>query len=175
MTFFQEETMDTFHAITPGQITDNTFTLINKDWMLITAGSRDSFNSMTGAWGGLGVLWEKKVAFCVVRPTRYTYEFLERSATFTLSFLEEQYRDILTYCGSRSGREVNKVAETGLTPLFDDNAIYFAEARLVLICRKIYFQDFDPANFLHPKIEEFYPLKDYHRMYVGEIKNCLKR
>ncbi len=92
-----------------------------------------------------------------------------------MSFLEEEYRDILTYCGTKSGRDVNKVEETGLTPVFDGQATYFAEARLVLICRKIYFQDLVPDHFLDPDIDQFYPLKDYHRMYVGEIVKCLKR
>jgi flavin reductase (DIM6/NTAB) family NADH-FMN oxidoreductase RutF len=167
--------MNTFQEITPENLVDNPFKLIGKDWMLITAGTKESFNTMTGAWGGLGVLWNKNICFCVIRPNRYTYEFMERSDIYTLSFLEEQYRDILTYCGTKSGRDVNKVAEKNLAPVFEDDLVYFAEARLVLICRKIYFQDITPANFLVPEIDEFYPLKDYHRIYVGEIARCLIR
>lgn len=164
---------NTFKEIGPEGLTDNPFKLIGKDWMLITAGTKKSFNTMTGAWGGLGVMWGKDVAFCVVRPTRYTFEFMERSSQFTLSFFEEQYRDILTYCGTKSGRDVNKVAGAGLTPVVTDKEIYLAEARLVLVCKKIYFQDLRPGNFLVPEIEEFYPLKDYHRLYVGEVVKCL--
>lgn len=167
--------MNAFQIISPENLVDNPFKLIGKDWMLITAGAKESFNTMTGAWGGLGVLWGKNICFCVIRPNRYTYEFMERSDVFTLSFLEEQYRDALTYCGTKSGRDVNKTAETKLTPVFNDDSIYFAEARLVLVCKKIYFQDMMPANFLAPEIDEFYPLKDYHRMYVGEIARCLSR
>jgi flavin reductase (DIM6/NTAB) family NADH-FMN oxidoreductase RutF len=167
--------MDNLKEINPENLVDNPFKLIGKDWMLITAGTRESFNTMTGAWGGLGVLWYKNVCFCVIRPNRYTYEFMEKCSSYTLSFLEEQYRDVLTYCGTKSGRDVNKVTETGLTPVFDNDSIYFAEARLVLICKKIYFQDMIPAHFLDPAIDEFYPLKDYHRMYVGEIVRCLRR
>ncbi len=167
--------MERHREIGPEDIRDNPFKLIGKDWMLITAGSKEAFNTMTGAWGGLGVLWERKVCFCVVRPTRYTYEFMEKSARFTITFLDEQYRDILTYCGSRSGRDVNKVVETGLTPVFENDAVHFAEGRLVLVCRKIYHQDVDPSCFGDEKIEDFYPLKDYHRMYVGEIVRCLTR
>ncbi|MCX5805432.1 MAG: flavin reductase [Proteobacteria bacterium] len=167
--------MKTFQEIIPENLVDNPFKLIGKDWMLITAGTKQSFNTMTGAWGGLGILWNKNICFCVIRPNRYTYEFMERSDIYTLSFLEEQYRDILTYCGTKSGRDVNKVTETNLTPVFDNDSVYFAEARLVLICRKIYFQDIMPAHFLSPEIDEFYPLKDYHRMYVGEIARCLKK
>lgn len=167
--------MDNFKELRAKEIGDNPFKLIGKDWMLITAGTKDSFNTMTGAWGGMGILWEKEVCFCVIRPTRYTFEFMEKSDRFTLTFLEEQYRDILTYCGSKSGRDVNKVTETGLTPVSTGDAVYFAEGRLVLVCRKIYHQDMMPANFADPKIEDFYPLKDYHRMYVGEIERCLGR
>ncbi len=167
--------MNAFQKISPENLVDNPFKLIGKDWMLITAGTKESFNTMTGAWGGLGVLWSKNICFCVIRPNRYTYEFMERSDVFTLSFLEEQYRDALTYCGTKSGRDVNKTAETNLTPVFNDDSIYFAEARLVLVCRKIYFQDILPANFISPEIDEFYPLKDYRRMYVGEIARCLSR
>jgi flavin reductase (DIM6/NTAB) family NADH-FMN oxidoreductase RutF len=167
--------MGDFKEIGPEEIGDNPFKLIGKDWMLITAGTKDAYNTMTGAWGGLGVLWERKICFCVIRPTRYTYEFMEKSDRYTLTFLDEHYRDILTYCGSKSGRDVNKVTETGLTPVSTGDAVYFAEGRLVLVCRKIYHQDITPDNFADPKMDEFYPLKDYHRMYVGEIQQCLTR
>ncbi len=164
-----------FKEIKPELITDNPFKLIGSDWMLITAGSKESFNTMTGAWGGFGIMWAKNVAWCVIRPNRHTYTFIEESPFYTLSFLEEQYRDILTYCGTKSGRDVNKVTETGLTPVFGENGIYFAEARLVLECKKIYFQDILANNFLSSEIEEYYPQKDYHRMYLGEIVKTLTR
>ncbi|MEK6744749.1 MAG: flavin reductase [Nitrospirota bacterium] len=133
------------------------------------------FNTMTASWGGLGVLWERKVATCFIRPTRYTFDFAERSAYFTLTFFEERYRTALTYCGTHSGRDTDKVREAGLTPVKEDGIIYFSEARLVLACRKIYSQDIDPGRFLDPKINDMYPQKDYHRMYIGEIVKCLVR
>jgi flavin reductase (DIM6/NTAB) family NADH-FMN oxidoreductase RutF len=163
-----------FTVTDPEKITDNPFKLIGSDWMLITAGSRESFNTMTASWGGMGVIWNKKVCFCVVRPTRHTRLFTDSSSYFTLSFFEEQYREVLNYCGTHSGRDVNKIKETRLTPLFGDDTIYFAEARLVFQCKKMYYQDIDPGNFLDPTIDERnYPLKDYHRLYVGEIVSCL--
>jgi flavin reductase (DIM6/NTAB) family NADH-FMN oxidoreductase RutF len=167
--------MKSFKGINPESITDNPFVLIGSGWMLIAVGTEAAFNMMTASWGGLGILWEKKICYCVVRPTRYTYTFMEKSDLFTLSFLEEQYRDILTYCGTISGRDVNKAVEMGLTPVFDNGAIYFAEARMVLVCRKLYFHDITPDHFIDPSIDEFYPQKDYHRMYVGEIINCLEQ
>jgi len=163
----------TLKEVKPYHITDNAFKLIGKDWMLITSGIPGSFNSMTASWGGLGVLWEQPVAFCFVRPTRYTYEFMERSPKFSLSFFEERYRKALTFCGSHSGRDTDKIAGSGLTPRIDGTSIYFAEARLVLLCRKIYFQDISPDCFLDPKTHDLYPQKDYHRMYVGQIEKCL--
>ena len=164
-----------FIEISPEAMTDNTFKLIGKDWMLVTTGTEASFNTMTAAWGGLGVLWDKKICFCVIRPTRYTYAFMEKSEGFTLSFFEERYRDVLTYCGTKSGKDVDKIAKTGLTPVFENGAVYFSEARLVMISRKMYIQDIVPDNFLDPGMDRFYPEKDYHRMYVGEIRKCLRK
>jgi flavin reductase (DIM6/NTAB) family NADH-FMN oxidoreductase RutF len=161
--------------IDPEDIKENVFKLIGKDWMLITAGVPDRFNTMTASWGGLGVLWEKKVCFSVVRPTRYTYKFLEESATYTLSFFSDEFREALTICGTKSGRDIDKVRESGLTPTFDGSAISFKEARLVFECRKLYFQDIVPTNFMDSGLERYYPEKDYHRLYVGEIVRCLTR
>ncbi len=163
----------TFHEIGPEHLTDNPFKLVGSDWMLITAGTPEKFNTMTASWGGLGVLWERKVAFCFVRPNRYTYEFIESSPTFTLSFFGEEHRKALQFCGSHSGRNTDKVKGAGLTPVHEVGAVYFKEARLVIVCRKIYFQDISPERFLDPRIESMYPQKDYHRMYVGQIAKCL--
>ena len=165
-----------FKTIDPADLPDNPFDLVGEKWMLITAGSKKAFNTMTASWGGMGVLWAKKVCFCVVRPGRHTYRFIEAGRLFTLSFFDESFRDALTFCGSHSGRDVDKVRQTGLTPVFANGGVYFAEARLVFACKKIYYQDIDPAHFLDPSMDKgFYPLKDYHRMYVGEIKTCLVR
>jgi len=166
--------MTNFTEIVPEQLGESAFKLIGSDWMLITAGGIDSFNTMTASWGGLGVIWGKNVCYCVIRPGRHTYEFMENGDAFTLSFFEEKYRRALTYCGSKSGRDVDKVKETGLTPMRSESgSVYFEEARLVLECRKMYFQDIDPANFLDPTIAENYPERDYHRVYIGEILKCM--
>lgn len=153
---------------------DNPFKLMDKDWMLITAGTLDSFNAMTASWGGVGVLWNKKVAFCFVRPTRYTYQFMEKYEFFTLTFFKEEFREILNLCGEKSGRDTDKTKETGLKPLKSpNNSIYFEQARLVFECKKIYCDGIKPELFLDDKIHKAYLLKDYHRMYIGEILNCL--
>ena len=149
----------------------NVFSLIGDQWMLLTAGTPERCNTMTASWGGLGVLWGINVAACYIRPQRYTYEFVERSGFFTLSFFGEEYRKALTLCGSKSGRDIDKIKECGLTVSASaGNAPYFQEAELVLVCRKLYWQDIDPAHFLDPDLDgRWYPEKDYHRMYIGEI------
>ena len=147
--------------------------LLANRWMLLTAGdfSARQFNSMTIAWGGFGTIWYKPFAQVVVRPTRYTREFMEKYDTFTLCAFPPQCKPALQLIGSKSGRDGNKIAEAGLTPVASSKAgaPVFAEADLVIECRKIYWQDFDPSHFLDPAIEGFYPQKDYHRIYYGEI------
>ncbi len=158
------------------QVTDNPFKLIGADWMLITAGGPGHWNTMTASWGGLGVLWDHNVCFCFVRPTRHTWSFMERTVRFTLSFFDEEYRDALAFCGAHSGRDVDKAAETGLTPeALESGAMTFAEARLVIEARKIYAHDIDPTRFIDPAVTRFYPAKDYHRMYIGAVEKCLIR
>ncbi len=166
--------MHTFVEITPEEIQENPFALIGKEWMLITAGQPDSLNTMTASWGGLGVLWNTPVSYCFVRPTRYTYEFLEREEYYTLSFLEAGQRPALQLCGRRSGRDGDKIAEAGLTVRTDQAAPYFDEAVLTFVCRKMAVQDMDPAGFLDPTIAGHYN-NDYHRVYIGEIVKVLRR
>lgn len=165
---------NTFTKIEPSEIQSNPFKLVGADWMLITAGPSDVYNTMTASWGGMGVFWNRNVIWCVIRPQRYTYEFMEKADTFTLSFFDEEYRDALVLCGTKSGRDIDKAAATGLTPVDGnlEDTTAFKEARLVIECRKIYFQDLVPKNFVDPSIDENYPQKDYHRMYFGEIINC---
>lgn len=167
--------MATFTEINPFAIQDNPFTLIGKDWMLITAGETDSMNTMTASWGGLGVLWNKPVSYCFVRPTRHTYGFMEDRDFYSLSFFEPSYRSALELCGRVSGRDTDKIADAGLTPCTDREAPYFDEARLVLVCRKLYTQDIDPARFIDTSLAQHYPDADYHRVYVGEVVRVLRR
>lgn len=164
-----------FIEIRPEQIEENVFRLIGYDWMLITAGTINHYNTMTASWGAFGVLWDKPVCFCFIRPSRYTFEFMEKHNTFTLSFFDESYRRVLEYCGSQSGRHVNKIERCGLTPVEAQNrSVYFQEARLVIECCKLYFQDVNPSAFLAETLATIYPQQDYHRMYIGEIVRVLQ-
>jgi flavin reductase (DIM6/NTAB) family NADH-FMN oxidoreductase RutF len=145
----------------------------NDGWFLLTAGdfSKRDFNTMTVSWGSLGTIWNRPFAQVVVRPTRYTHGFMERHETFTLSAFPPSYRETLRFLGTRSGRDGNKIAEARLTPMAATRvaAPCFAEADLVIECRKMYWHDIDPAHFLDPAIAEHYPARDYHRAYFGEI------
>jgi flavin reductase (DIM6/NTAB) family NADH-FMN oxidoreductase RutF len=147
--------------------------LWDRQWFLLTAGdfATGVFNAMTGGWGSLGVMWGRPFAQVVVRPVRYTFQFIEKFDSFTLSAFPDDCHDALLLLGSKSGREGDKIAESGLTPQASTRvgAPCFAEAELVLECRKIYSDNFDPARFLDPTIDRNYPEKDYHRMYFGEI------
>jgi flavin reductase (DIM6/NTAB) family NADH-FMN oxidoreductase RutF len=166
--------MKKFFEISPLDMRENVFNQIGRDWMLITAGRKGSFNTMTASWGGLGVLWNTNVSFIFVRPSRYTYEFIEREKYYSLSFFPDGNRRALQFCGSHSGRDTDKIASTGLTPVFDAQAPYFEQCRLSLICRKLYYQDIDASQFLDPAISGNYLKDDYHRVYVGEIIKVLQ-
>ena len=165
-----------FEKIDPKALDQNVFSLIGDQWMLITAGTKDQCNTMTASWGGLGVLWGKPVATVYIRPQRYTLEFVEREDTFTLCFFGEEYRKALALCGSKSGRDMDKVKECGFTVATAEGAPYFEEADLVLVCKKAYWQDMDPTHFLDGEIDgKWYPQKDYHRIFIGEIETVLKK
>lgn len=157
--------------IEPKALEENVFSLFDDQWALITAGTAENCNTMTASWGGLGVLWHRPVATIYVRPQRYTYEFIEREDYFSLSFFEEEWREQLSYCGTASGREEDKFAACGFHVEYDQ-APYIREARLVLLCKKLYHHDLDPAHF-PPEAREFYD-NDYHRMYIGEIVQVLR-
>jgi flavin reductase (DIM6/NTAB) family NADH-FMN oxidoreductase RutF len=161
-------------VVKPEEIRDNPFDLVGNGWMLVTAGTVGKWNTMTASWGCLGVLWRKPVAVCFVRPTRHTFAFIDGAEHYSLSFFGEEHRKILDYCGSHSGRDTDKAAATGLVPVdLGGKAVSFEQARLVLLCRKLYSQDFDPKLFLDPAIEALYPAKDYHRIFIGEVERCL--
>jgi flavin reductase (DIM6/NTAB) family NADH-FMN oxidoreductase RutF len=163
-----------FKEVKAEELNINPFTLIGKEWLLITAGTENAFNTMTASWGGLGVFWNKNAATIYVRPTRYTRKFVDDNDTFTISFYKEEYRKALALCGKVSGRDVNKVEQAGLTPVFEDNATYFEEAHMVMICKKMYHTNIDPKTFDEAKYDELmYPLKDYHGLFIGEIVKVL--
>lgn len=156
------------------ELSMNPMTLIGKEWMLITAGTEErGYNTMTASWGHLGHLWNRHTSVCYVRPQRYTKEFIDREDLYTLCFFPG-YKKELSYLGSHSGRDEDKVAKMGLTPVFGEGYTYFAEASLVLVCRKLYRAPLTETGFVDKEVlEKNYPKRDLHDLYVGEIVKVL--
>ena len=149
----------------------NPFELIGRDWYLITSGTSVSdYNTMTASWGSMGIMWGKPVFTCGIRHNRYTFEFSEKNGLITFSFFDsDKYRPMLSFCGSKSGRDHDKAMETGITPVEIDGAVSFEEARLVLVCRKLYAQDLEKEKFTDKSLLNFYENDPVHRMYTTEI------
>ncbi|MGP1471855.1 MAG: flavin reductase family protein [Schwartzia sp. (in: firmicutes)] len=168
--------MAQFREIPPSEISDNPFTLIGQDWMAVTAAAEGRVNTMTASWGGLGILWGLPVATIYVRPQRYTREMIDGSRTFSLSVFDEAHRPTLSYFGSVSGRDADKIEVSGLTVAYERETPYFAEARLVLLCRKLYRQALSPEDFVDPVLaHQWCPDGDYHILYVGAVEKVLRR
>ncbi len=157
------------------KLKDRIIAMFSDDYFLLTAGSYEKFNTMTCSWGAFGHLWNKPITCVFVRPERYTYQFMESSEFFTLSFFNHIHREKLEFLGSCSGRDFDKVALSGLTPIkFEKTHVYFAEAKMVFVCRKLYSQGLLKKNFIDQKIcDSIYPHNDFHRMYVGGIEKLL--
>ena len=167
--------MATFRDYDWRTLSENVWRLIGNDWMLVTAGSMASWNTMTASWGGFGHLWNMDVVFAFVRPSRHTLSFMEKNEGFTIAFLGPERRDVLQVCGSTSGRDTDKAAVAKITPrLFAapdiPGRVSFEEARLVLSCRKVHAQDLDPRGFIDPRIAANYTGGDLHRLYVGAVE-----
>lgn len=177
--------MSAFKKISPEELSDNAFKLIGKDWMLVTSANDDGltcgkdYNTMTASWGGIGILWNKPAAFVFIRPQRHTFTFTEANDRMTLSFFDESYRPALSYCGKFSGREKDKAADCGLTPVFDTTAdgraVWFDEAKLVLKVKKLYEDDLKKDAFTDKSCLANYKADDFHKMYICAIEEVLVR
>lgn len=160
--------------IKPEELQKNPFQMIGKEWLLVTAEKDGKVNTMTASWGGVGIMWNKPVAYIFLRPQRYTKEFVDQADTFSLSVMGEEYRKTLGYFGSVSGRTEDKIAKSGLQVVYDGSTPYFEAANTVMVCRKLYAQFYDPACFIDKSLDEQnYPKKDYHMMYIAEIEKVL--
>ena len=157
-------------------INENIFKLIGKDWMLVAAQKDGKTNAMTASWGFAGVMWGKNCLITAIRPQRYTKEFIDGSDTFSITILPDGYRDTLNYFGSVSGRDEDKIAKSCLTVEKCENTPYFAEGKLVLICRKMFAQEIKAESFIDKEaLEKWYPNNDLHTLYVAEIVKVLEK
>lgn len=147
--------------------------LFDEQWCLLTAGDyrAGDFNTMTIAWGAVGTMWSRPFTFVAVRHSRHTYGFMQRYETFTVSAFPQEYKKALSYLGSHSGRDEDKILISGLTPQASSKVIApsFEEAELVIECQKIYADDLNPVHFIDQTLYDLYPNRDFHRIYYGEI------
>ena len=152
------------------KVSINPFTKFAKDWALVTAGTKEKFNSMTIAWGGMGTLWRVPVLQIFIRPNRYTFKFLEENEYFTVSFYDKKYKKALGIMGSKSGKDFDKVQLTGLTPKFLENGITYEEATETYVCKKIYMKEMDKSKFPE-KVSDMYKDEPAHYVIFGELVN----
>ncbi len=145
------------------------FEQFDKKWALLTAGNKDKFNTMTVSWGGMGTLWGKSVATVYVRTSRYTHEFMDSEDYFTLSFYPEEFKKTLGVLGSKSGRDMDKMKDSGLTPKEVDDSMTFEEAEVTLVCKKIFKQRLDVAKIPEDIVKQYYTGDAEHDMYIGEV------
>ncbi|SDB47621.1 Flavin reductase like domain-containing protein [Ruminococcaceae bacterium FB2012] len=146
------------------------FTKIGAEWMLVTAGTEKGFNTMTASWGFAGIMWNKPCVIAAIRPQRYTKRFIDSNELFTLSFYPADFRKELAFCGSNSGRDVDKCEKTGLVPVAVDGSVAFEQAQRILVCRKLYAQQMTESSFIDRTIiDSQYRTGDYHTAYYGEI------
>lgn len=161
-----------YKKIPAKNIPGNVIKMLSQDWMLITAGNGSEFNMMTASWGGLGYLFEKPTAFCFINPTRHTYPLMEKYETYTLSFYTEAYRTVLEYCGNNSGRDKDKVKESGLTPVnMPSGSKAFQEAWMIIECRKLVSQSLSQESIANEEVRKEWIGKPVNKMFVGEIIN----
>ena len=157
----------------------NPFTMIGNEWMLVTAGNEQTgCNTMTASWGNLGCLWGNNdpTAVIYLRPSRYTKKFVDEEERFSLCVMDKSFKKEMTYIGTVSGRDEDKIAKTGLTPVYADGTVYFAEAKLVFVCKKVYAAKMLEKDILtREPIKQWYPLRDYHTLYIGRIEKVLVR
>lgn len=162
--------------IKPELLNENPFKMIGKDWLLLTARKEGKVNTMTASWGGVGVLWNKNVAYLFLRPQRYTKEFIDASDRLSISVLPEEYRKVLGYLGRVSGRDEDKITNSGLTVKDIEGVPGFEEARLTIVAKKLYAQELKEECFIDTAIiEKDYKAKDFHTMYVVEIEKILEK
>lgn len=149
---------------------------IKNGWMLITASKPDrSVNTMTASWGGFGIMWNKEIVWVVIRPQRYTKEFVDANDSFSLTFFNKNYKKQLSYLGKVSGHDEDKIAHSNLTLAYHKGVPYFEEAEVAVFARKLYAQPMHEEFFIDPKpITDWYPEKDFHILYMAEITGIIK-
>lgn len=149
------------------------FSRFNDRWALVCAGGRAGFNAMAISWGGLGTLWSRPAATVYVKPIRYTWEFLQKNDYFTVIFLPDRLKKAVGVMGSHSGRDCDKVRLAGLTPVFLENGVTFAEAETTLVCRRMYTQNMTRDTMPADVIADHYTDEEPHTVFIGQVTEIL--
>ena len=157
------------------EFTTDILSVFDKKWALLPAGKEDSFNTMTVSWGGLGTIWNKPVATVYVRTSRYTHDFMDANEYFTVSFYPEECRKVLSVLGSKSGRDMDKMKDSGLTPVRTGESMSFKEAEVTIVCKKIFKQQLETANMPKEVAKAMYEGQAPHDMYIGEIVDIIRK
>lgn len=159
--------------VRPDDFEESVFKVIGKEWLLVTGEAEGRSNAMTASWGGMGIMWGKPVAFIFIRPSRYTKEFVDKAEGLTLSVFGEDRRQMMNYFGTVSGRDEDKIAKSGLTVKHDNGRTYYDEARVTMLCHKLYAQELKQECFVDKVADERWYQDDYHTMYIVEIEKIL--
>ena len=168
--------MNKFIEVKPENFQVSPFEMIGNEWMLITAGTPEQLNTMTASWGGLGVMWAKNVSYVVIRPQRFTKEFIDSNDSLSLCFFDSSFKKQLGYLGTVSGRDEDKIKNAQLTVCYEDGVPYFDEAKTVIICKKLYSQEYKPECFIDTELDsKFYAAADHHTLYISEILKIMNR
>lgn len=167
-----------FRVISPDEFERSPFRLIGKEWLLITApddSKASGANAMTASWGNMGILWNKPVATVFVRPQRYTFSLCESADRFALCVLPDEHRNALKLCGTKSGKDTDKLAECGLDCIEVDEVKIIEKSSVAMICKKLYADDIKKDHFIDKEQIKHYPTDDFHRFYILEIEKILVR
>ena len=151
------------------------FEKFNRQWAIVTAGNKDSFNGMTISWGSMGTVWGKSVITVYVRPDRYTFEFMKKNDRFTVSFFPEEKRKALDVMGSLSGRDTDKVREAGLHAEEIDGTMTYEEAGEIFVCRKIYMEQLNYDEVPEEGKRIYQNGIRPHYLIMGEVERYISR
>ena len=144
---------------------------LNGGALLTAVKENGEINTMTVSWGGAGILWGKQVAFIFVRPQRHTFTFTEGECKMSLSFFDEGKKEILTFCGTKSGRDIDKITACGLKYNLENGYPVFDGAIYTLKLKKIYADTVKKDCFIDTDPLKWYKNNDFHTMYICEIVN----
>ncbi|MDO5547553.1 MAG: flavin reductase [Eubacteriales bacterium] len=160
-----------FREIKPEQLPGNVVDEICNKWMLLAAGTPEDFNFMTVNWGMIGELWFQPAVTVYVRDSRHTLGYVERAGRFTLTRLKDGCKEALAIAGSKSGRDIDKIKETGLTPVDLDGAPSFEEAAYTIVCETMYQAPLEVSRISDEEaVARSYPEPvDAHQMFIGKI------